>query len=195
MTLQEYFNKGISYEEYMAAFEHAVESKRTSGPIQTEELIHYTELNLVRSRRVFKHSKLLPELVDALQRFTRKINIICFTEIWCGDSSQILPVVELIARESPNIQIKYLFRDENLPLVDMYLTNGGRGIPKYILLDEAGNEMATWGPRPANAQQLVMDLKATQTPYEEMKETVQRWYNADKTISLQQEWIALLSKI
>lgn len=193
MTLREYFEKGITYQEYMEAFAHAVESKRTSGPIQTEDLIHYTELNLVRSKRVFKHSKLVDEILLTLGNLPRKINVVCITEFWCGDSSQVAPAVELIAEHSPQLEIRYLFRDENLHLIDLYLTNGGRSIPKYILFDaETGAEIATWGPRPAAAQQLVLDLKATDTPYEELKETVQRWYNADKSVSIQQEWIKLL---
>ena len=42
MTLPEYFDKGIGYTEYLAAFEAAVAGKRTSGHIQTEDMARYT---------------------------------------------------------------------------------------------------------------------------------------------------------
>lgn len=196
MELREYFDKGITYEEYMAAFENAVHAKRTSGSIQTEELIHYTALNLVRSKRVFKHTEIQADLLGILNKLNKKINIICITEFWCGDSSQITPAVELIAQKTDMLEIKYLFRDENIELMDRYLTNGGRSIPKYILFDaETGTEIAIWGPRPIDAQKVFEGLKASKTPYDEIKETVQRWYNADKTHSLQKDWTLLLQHI
>jgi hypothetical protein len=194
MVLSEYFEKGITYQEYMAAFEHAVASKRTSGPIQTEELAHYTQLNLTRMKRIYKHTSLLPAFIGAVSLVQQRINIICLTEFWCGDAAQNLPVIELAAEQNKNITIRYLFRDENEDLMGQYLTNGGKSIPKYILLDGGGNEIANWGPRPAKVQQEMENLKSMKATKEEMIETIQKWYNADKTFSLQQEWMVLFSK-
>ena len=195
MVLLEYFQKGITYQEYMDAFEHAVASKRTSGHIQTEELAHYTQLNLTRMRRIYKHTELLPSFIDALDSVQQRVYIICLTEFWCGDAAQNLPVIELAAEKNKNITIKYLFRDENEELMGQYLTYGGKSIPKYILLDGAGNEIANWGPRPSTVQREMENLKATKATKEQMIETIQKWYNADKTFSLQQEWMVLFSKL
>jgi len=194
MVLSEYFEKGITYQEYMDAFGHAVASNRTSGHIQTEELAHYTQLNLTRMKRIYKHTNLLPSFVEAVNLVERRINIICLTEFWCGDAAQNLPVIELAAEKNKNITVRYLFRDENEELMGQYLTNGGKSIPKYILLDGAGNEMANWGPRPSEVQQEMENLKAIKATKEQMIETIQKWYNTDKTVSLQQEWMALFSK-
>ena len=192
--LGEYFAKGITYDAYMAAFEKNVAEKRTSGTIQTEELIHYTAMNLVRSKRTFKYSEIQSDLLEVIGKINRKIHIICITEFWCGDSSHVAPAVELIAEQTDMLAIRYLYRDENLELMDKYLTNGGRSIPKYILFDaETGMEITTWGPRPAAAQRVFLDLKQANASYDEIKEKVQRWYNADKTLSLQKEWISLIS--
>ena len=195
MTLPEYFDKGIGYTEYLAAFEAAVAGKRTSGHIQTEDMARYTELNLTRMKRLYRHTELQPELKTALNRLDRSIRVICLTEFWCGDAAQNIPVLQLLAESSPWLEIRYLFRDENTALMDRSLTNGGRSIPKYIFFDAAtGHESGHWGPRPQPSQQLMMDLKARNTPKAEIMEAIVRWYNHDKTLTLQTEWMNLLAR-
>ena len=54
------------------------------------------------------------------------------TEAWCGDAAQNIPTIEKIARENDRIKTLYLLRDENLELMDKYLTGGARAIPKLI---------------------------------------------------------------
>lgn len=196
MDLAAYFEKGITYTEYMTAFGHAVAAKRTSGPIQTEEMARYTELNFRRAGRIYKHTALLPGWLDTLRGPGRKLHAVCLTEFWCGDAAQNLPVVELGAVHGTRLSVRYLFRDENPELMDRYLTLGGRSIPLYILLDaDSGKEAARWGPRPVAAQELLLGLKAEQKTKEDMMEAMQHWYHRDKTLSLQNEWNTLLSNI
>lgn len=196
MELGAFFKKGISYEAYTAEFAKAVEEKRTSRPLQNEELTHYTELNFRRSSRIYKHTALLPELLEAAQAIEKPVDVIVLTEFWCGDAAQNIPVIELLAEQSGKLNLRYLFRDENLELMDQYLTKGGRSIPKLIFMHaDSGNEILNWGPRPAEAQRVVEELKAKEMPKAEFLEAVQRWYNADKTISLQRELVDLLVRL
>ena len=47
--------------------------------------------------------------------------------------------------EVANIDMSLLIRDENLELMDQYLTNGTtRAIPIFIFIDKDGNEQAVW---------------------------------------------------
>lgn len=194
MTLPEYFERGIDYARYLAAFEAAVAAKRTSGPIQTEELAHYTELNLTRMNRIHKHTELQPELKTAADALNRTVHAVCLTEFWCGDAAQNIPVVQLLAEHSSRLDIRYLFRDENTDLMDRYLTAGGRSIPKYIFFDAVtGRELGHWGPRPQPSQALMTDLKVRNLPKAEIMEAIVRWYNHDKTLTLQTEWTNLLA--
>ena len=87
-----------------------------------------------------------------------------------------------------------VLRDENDELMQQYLTNGGKSIPKLIAVSEdLEKELFTWGPRPAEAVQLVIDLKAKYGGItEEVKEALQKWYIEDKGISLQNEMIELI---
>jgi hypothetical protein len=77
-----------------------------------------------------------------------------------------------------------------------YLTNGGRSIPKVIALTEDYQELFTWGPRPASAQVEVKRLLDQEGGFNDaVKEGIQIWYNNDKGVSLQNEWITILNPV
>lgn len=189
MKYREYFEKGISYDKYMQEFELAVAEKRTSGPNQGEMYVHYTMLNLHRSNRLFKHTEILEELSLVVNAYTKKLNVIVLSEFWCGDAAQNVPVIAKVLSISENAEMRILFRDENLELMDKFLTNGGRSIPKVILLDENFNLVGSWGPRPALAQEEMARLKAENSDFEVIIEGIQKWYNNDKSLSLQREML------
>ena len=196
MILSEFYSKGIGYPEYMSRFEKAVDEGKTSGPIQTEEYVFYTKMNWRRSYRLQEHTHWLePSYTVDISRY-RHLAVICLAEFWCGDAAQNIPVIEHVASDVFGLSVRYLFRDEHPELMDAYLTNGGRSIPKYILFDlRTGREIATWGPRPQKIQTVVNSLKEKGISKEDMMEEVQKAYNADKSISVQQEWFDLLHKI
>ncbi len=134
--------------------EQLVKEGRTSGPDQSEEMVAYTKLNLARTVRNEKTVKLLPELRDTLAQ-AREMTWLLITEPWCGDSSQVMPVLGLMADAAPNIRMRVVLRDQHVELMDRYLTHGGRSVPKLIAIDPQGKELFTWGPRPQTAQDMV----------------------------------------
>lgn len=180
---------------FRSLLEQLVMEGRTTGEDQSEEMVAYTKLNLARTVRNEKTVKLLPELQYALAQ-APKMTWLVITEPWCGDSSQVMPVLVLMADAAPNIGMRVVLRDQHLELMDRYLTHGGRSIPKLIAFDPQGNELFTWGPRPKTAQDMVWANKdlpvAQQLPKEEIYAMVHGWYAADKGVSIQQEILALL---
>src|ERR1700757_2287617 len=53
------------------------------------------------------------------------------TEGWCGDAAFNIPTMALIEKAFPGkIELRFVLRDTNLELMDAYLTEGGRSIPK-----------------------------------------------------------------
>jgi len=74
------------------------------------------------------------------------------------------------------------------------LTNGGKSIPKLLMVDPETLEVfADWGPRPNAAVELVNHLKEKFGGLtDEVKEELQKWYNTDKSVSTQNEIISLL---
>jgi hypothetical protein len=119
------------------------------------------------------------------------------SEGWCGDAAQILPVIHKMAEVAENVEIKIALRDDNDALMQHFLTNGGKAIPKLIVLDAATSEvLADWGPRPAGAKQLILDYKAAHGVVDEpAKIALQKWYLHDKGISTQNEIVEMHEQV
>lgn len=192
-----YLKKSMDYPTYRALFEKVVEEKRTTGPIQNEEYAHYTRLNWQRHTRLEKTIEPETALAEAVRNIKQPLTWLTLTETWCGDAAQNIPYFEKLTGLNPNITTRYLLRDENTELMDRFLTNGGRSIPKVIVLDENQENIATWGPRPEKCQQFIDNMinKNPSISKEEWIEEVQRWYITDKGQSLQEELTGWLRKL
>jgi hypothetical protein len=188
-----YFQKATSYEEYTALFDNLVATGRTTGPDQSEPMIHYTQLNQQRMHRWEKTIQLLPLAETAIQSVTVAQTWLVLTEAWCGDAAHTIPVIHALAKLNPLITLRFLFRDENPELMDRYLTNGiSRSIPKLIAFDTVTHEeLFTWGPRPAPLQAIFLKMREEGVEYHATKEELQRWYNKDRGMTTQQEMAAL----
>ena len=187
-------NKAIDYKEYRQQVQEYVVNKSSSGPDQSEAFINYTKLGDARMRRLDKTIKIDEAIEEVVQSVTDKITWLVITESWCGDAGHALPVINRLASLSEHITLKIVYRDENTELMDRFLTNGGRSIPKLIQLDENMEVTATWGPRPSTATNLVNAFKEANgglTP--EFKESLQLWYNKDKGQTIARDLAAMLS--
>lgn len=196
MITKEQFENGYTYSDYRRMVDEEFEKGRTTGPCQDQEYIEHTKMNIHRMKRLDKTIDLDAELVEKLKAQPCKVNWLLITEAWCGDAAQNVPILHKMAEASPNIELRLLLRDENLEIIDQYLTNGGRAIPKLIILDGDMNEIATWGPRPSVVQEMVMENKRTiNLPYSEFGKVVQKWYASDKGKSLQHEMMTIIDQM
>lgn len=139
-------------------------------------------------KRIEKTTVLSEALKASLTRIKESFTWILISEAWCGDAAQIVPVIGKIAAQNSRIDLKIILRDEHLSIMDQYLTNGGRSIPKLICLDQDFQEVFVWGPRPKSIQQVVTDTKSEGiTDHSILVERLQNAYNLDHTTSIQQE--------
>lgn len=187
--------KSISYAEYKKITAQLVEEEKTSGPNQSESLVFYTKLNNQRMNRLDKTIKLTSEIVEKTESISCELSWLVLTETWCGDAAQILPVLNKIAETTEKINISLLFRDDNLELMDNFLTNGGRSIPKLIVLDKKTMEVkGAWGPRPKPAQDMFLVYKANKDsiPFQDFQKELQKWYLKDKALTIQEELLEFL---
>ena len=124
----------------------------------------------------------------------KTINWLVITEHWCGDASQINPIINRVAEESNGkINLRFVYRDADEALIDAHLTDGrSRSIPILIQLDEDYNLINTYGPRPEEAQNLVESLLADGEAYSIPLHT---WYAKDKQQAVQADLVKLLSWI
>ena len=191
-----HLNAAITYDQYFELMQDLVAQNSTTGPNQSKNMVDYTRMNLQRMRRVYKTTQITPELAVAMTKVTIPSYWIVLTEAWCGDAAQSIPVLAKLAELNDTIELKLLLRDEHLDLMTAYLTDGARAIPKLIwMAKENSEEVATWGPRPEAAQELLISYKGNpEETYDEFSEKLQRWYNQDKTETLQIELLSMISQ-
>ena len=193
LFFSENIRKTYTYPEYLALIDQLVAEKRTTGPKQSPALAEYTRLNQYRLHRLDKTVHLGLDLQQLAFQIKTPQTWYVLTEAWCGDAAQSLPIIAKVAQLSPHITLTLLLRDEHPEIMDAYLTRGGKSIPKLIAVSNDGTELFTWGPRPKALQAIVWAYKENpDRPYAELQEEIQRWYNTDKTESVQWELVALL---
>lgn len=182
---QLFFDQGmpgsLSYDAYRSMIEALLEEGKTTGSNHSELYVNFTRMNLQRMKRIKKNYQPSDDLAQLVQQ-CRTQTWLVLTEAWCGDAAQSVPMMANLAELNEDIDLKLILRDEHPEIMDNYLTDGGKGIPKLIALSPDGLEYFTWGPRPAPAQQMVRDYKAMEEPkpdYLSFAETVQKWYAAD----------------
>lgn len=180
--IKESIVKSFNYDTYKSMVNELADNEGTTGLEQTEALINYTKLNARRMKRWDKTLNISEDNQKRISGFERPITWLVITESWCGDAAHVIPVLNKLAELNNNIDLKIVLRDENLELMDMFLTNGGRAIAKLIMIDtETGDVLNTFGPRPSDATALVDNYKTEYgklTP--EFKEDLQVWYNKNK---------------
>lgn len=142
MQLDTWYEKGISKEAYMERLDKHREAfhyiyNKFSIPVEDVELFHQTN----------------------------DIRVIALAAEWCGHCMLDIPILLRIC-EQANLPIRFLIRDDNLELMDQYLTDEKRYIPIFIFVDRNGKELAKWGPMAPAINDYVNELK-TKLPEKE----------------------------
>jgi hypothetical protein len=193
---RKHLDKAMSYEDYRDHIDELLAQGKVTGPQQSESLAEYTKLNVARMRRIDKTIEVLPEVKQVIKSLEKPQTWIVITEGWCGDAAQIVPVFNALAKLNDKINLQLVLRDDNLELMDQYLTNGkSRSIPKLIVTEaDTLQELFNWGARPKALQDKVDEMKANNVSFDEIKEMLHGWYAKDKTFSTQKELAALFEK-
>jgi hypothetical protein len=175
MNLQEYFDIGLTVDAYT-------------------QLLDNDQADL---HKLYERRAEIDEAVVEAIRAAGKHHILVITEPWCGDSLAIFPIVAKLFTAAGCV-IRVIRRDEHPDLIDQYLTNGGRAVPIVIVLDEAFNECFHWGPRPAPAQQIVIESKSAIAAGEidkaEVHKQVRGFYAQDHGKAIVAEFAARFSR-
>jgi len=180
-------DQGMDYQTYRALVDQLLLEGKATGDVTYD--LHYTKMNVQRMIRVDKTASLTEELTATIDQLKTTYKFLVITEGWCGDAAQIVPVFNKIATASlGKIDLKFVLRDKNLPLIDAHLTNGGRAIPVLIILNEEADQvLATWAPRPQVLQELLKEWRQETTEMTILAEKLHGWYAKDKTLSTQGE--------
>ncbi len=186
--------QSYSYTQYRKIITDSLLEHKAAGDDHLDELVHYTILNETRMNRLDKTMVIAEENIKKLLNLKKNYIWLVISEGWCGDAAQILPILNKMAVLTPSIEMHVVFRDENEELMNLFLTNGSKSIPKLILLDaDTFNVYGSWGPRPEGATNLIRSYKEQYGEIDETAKTeLQLWYLHDKGLSVQDEIIAMM---
>lgn len=196
-TIQNTLENCFSYANYRKYVAQLIAIGQSTGHTQSENLLHFSELNETRMNRLEKTIAIIDEVKFKLENLDRNYIWLVIAEGWCGDAAQILPIINKMSEVSEKIDLKIVLRDDNDALMQRFLTNGGKAIPKLIVLDAENLEIISdWGPRPKGAKQLISDYKLEHGVIDETaKIELQKWYLHDKGISTQNEIIQMHEQV
>lgn len=186
-----------TYSEYKKIVSDLLSEGKSTGNEQSEDLLHYSTLNETRLKRLDKTITVPEEVSAKLKALEKEYIWLVIAEGWCGDAAQILPILNKMALESNKIDLKIVFRDSNDELMNQFLTNGARAIPKLLIINkELGKVCKHWGPRPQGATNLIKNYKEQfGIVDEEAKTQLQLWYLHDKGLSVQNEIVEIMYSI
>ncbi|MFN4086153.1 MAG: thioredoxin family protein [Spirosomataceae bacterium] len=179
------WQNAVELPDYWRNFETELSTSQKQGPHAA-----YLPINWQRVQRINKQLQLHQDWAEWISTLKSQINWLIISEHWCGDAAQILPVVEKMAQQSEGkVNIKVIYRDQNLEVMDRHLTQGSRSIPKIIGLDSNFHLLGDWGPRPKEAQALRAQFPTSSKEY---ADALHLWYGRNKQVAIQKEvldWI------
>ncbi|MEM9673445.1 MAG: thioredoxin family protein [Cyclobacteriaceae bacterium] len=189
---QHHLESGLSYSMYRKLIDDLLAEGKTTGTSQSEGAVAITKLNVQRMRRLDKTVKLQPDLLVELEQLDQPWVWLVLTEGWCGDSAQNIPVFAKAAEINPNIKLLTLLVSDYPEVMDAYLTDGSRSIPKLICLTQNLEELGTWGSRPQPGKEILQKYKKQygdqfRDHYDEFTEELHLWYGRDRTQTIQAE--------
>ena len=185
----------MDFVSYLDVFEKILHDPEPKAPYDNPDYLNYTKLNWSRMHRWLKQAVLAPATKEAVMQIKQPQNWIVITEPWCGDAAHSVPFMSMMAALNPLISIDYQLRDSPPFLINNYLTNGGKSIPKLIIRNSEGADLGTWGPRPTACQALYNELLAQKADFETIKTDLQKWYNKDQGKAIQEELTTLVAGI
>ncbi len=182
LEIENYWAKGLSYADFRASMHDLHAKEMVTGPNQSADLLAYSILNEQRMNRIDKHG-VIAQVVPSAE--IKKILVI--TEGWCGDSAQILPYMHKWAVAKGH-DMRIVLRDENLDLMDQFLSNGARAVPMFLFINDEGVVEEQWGARPKVLQDAVIQWKSEGLTKETFITMIHKWYADDKGVTCIEEW-------
>ena len=187
----------LTYKDYLKKFKEKAEQSTDMNLSKTDtDKTNLTKLNFQRSNRINKTYQVSNSLCEKIKLIEKPQLWMLITEDWCGDSAQTIPYIIKISECNPMIDVKIVFRDQNMDIMDLYLTDGkNRSIPKLVAFDQEGNELFQWGPRPSEAQELVNNAKADGKSKEEYLKELHLWYAQNRGKNIEEEFDTIFEEI
>ena len=134
--IEKSLENSYTYQEFKHLVSHLLTEGKSTGHTQSEEITGFSLLNDRRMKRLDKTIKISDETSAVMNTINEPQTWLVIAEGWCGDAAQNLPVIHKIAETGSLVNLKVVLRDDNDDLMNLFLTNGGKAIPKLIALDK-----------------------------------------------------------
>jgi hypothetical protein len=193
----EVLSKAFNYDSYTKLIENLFFENRTTNDDNSESQLNYTKLNIQRASRWEKRAKLNENLKEVVNKINNDQIWLVITEGWCGDAAQILPFINKISELNEKIELKLVLRDQHPEVMDEFLTDGSRSIPKVVVLNKENLDvLGSWGPRPKAVHEDYVK-KRRDPGYDNKKaaEELHLWYARDKGKTIQAEFKEFLESL
>lgn len=187
--------EGLTPEAYEAAWDADLDVPLTGLDTAARRQVFYRRYNRERADRVRASYEVSAKLRAAVESIAAPQRWIVLTESWCVDSAYSLPVIAAAAALADDVTLRILPRDAHPDVMDRYLTNGSRSIPKLVALGADGEELFTWGPRPEAARRLREEILAAGGEPRQASARLIEWWDDEGWVAVDHELAALLAAV
>ena len=188
-------HNGLTYEEYISQWKTKLEQPLKGLDRVARRYHFYSKYNDERSGRVKEAYVMNTDFRATLEAINEPQLWMIITEDWCVDSAYTLPIFYAAAVSNSQIKIRILPRDSNLDIMDQYLTNEARSIPKLVIFTMEGQELGVWGPRPATLQAMRKEMKDAGESGNIISQKSVEWYEAGGWREVEKELNILLRNL
>jgi len=161
LNLNEAYRNAMSYDQYVDSL----------GDYLSLHRLHYKKFSIESD-------------FESMIKNFKPTKILVITEPWCGDSLAIIPIIKKIAEMNTQWEMRVVRRDTHMTLMEKFLTKGTKAIPIFIFLNNLGEMLFRWGPRPNMTTQIFDDhreqIKQGQIDKQEVIKKIRTFYAKDR---------------
>ena len=146
-----------------------------------------------RWKQVYDATRLIDAQAQLVSGFTRQMNVLIVSGIWCGDCVQQCPLLQRIAEaNSDHIALRLIDRDRHRDLSQQLRLNGGDRVPVALFLSEDFEFCGAFGDRSLNRYRALArtqlgaacPIGLAPPPADELAATLQDWLDEFERMQL-----------
>lgn len=184
---------GMDFDEFMNQWkEKNLIPMRGLDPVARRTRF-YSKYNIERQARVEELWSPSDAFTEAVERVPGPSDWLFITDDWCVDSAYSLPLVKWGSDRRSDITLRILLKDDHPDIMDLFLTNGKRSIPKFAGIYPDGRVQFVWGPQPEAIRAIRQELMDSGAEGRIVSSTTVDWYADMGWLDVERELIEVLS--
>ncbi|MDA0752464.1 MAG: thioredoxin family protein [Verrucomicrobia bacterium] len=186
--------EGLSFADFIDQWEKKNALPMTGLDPVARRYRFYSKYNIERQRQVEALWRPSAGFRAAVENTPAGIWLF-ITDDWCVDSAYSLPLIQWGAQQRPDVELRILMKDDQPDIMDLFLTQGKRSIPKWVGLGRGGEVMFSWGPQPDAIRAIRQALMDGGVEGRLVSQTTVEWYANEGWLEVDKELTTILSQI